>query len=50
MHSRAALLLAEEALPAAPDGVLGSGLQALNRVASALDSFVEVCLRLCAWC
>ena len=47
LHSKAALLLAEEALPAAPpdgDGVLGSGLLAMNRVAtvvgSALDSFV----------
>ena len=49
LHSKAALLLAEEALPAAApegDGVLGSGLQAMNRVATvvgtALDSFVEV--------
>ena len=49
LHSKAALLLAEEALPAAAaegDGVLGSGLQAMNRVAAvvgtALDSFVEV--------
>ena len=49
LHSKAALLLAEEALPAAAadgDGVLGSGLLAMNRVATvvgtALDSFVEV--------
>ena len=50
LHSKAALLLAEEAMSEAPaelDGVLGSGLQAMNRVATvvgtALDSFVEVC-------
>ena len=48
LHSKAALLLAEGAIAEAPerDGVLGSGLQAMNRVATvvgtALDSFVEV--------
>jgi hypothetical protein len=48
LHSKASLLLAEEAMAEAPerDGVLGSGLQAMNRVATvvgtALDSFVEV--------
>ena len=48
LHSKAALLLAEEAMAEAPegDGVLGSGLQAMNRVATvvgtAFDSFVEV--------
>lgn len=48
LHSKASLLLAEEAMAEAPerDGMLGSGLQAMNRVATvvgtALDSFVEV--------
>ena len=54
LHSKAALLLAEEVPPEAPvhDSVLGSGLQAMNRVATvvgtALDSFVEVRCRMLA--
>ena len=56
LHSKAALLLAEEAMAEAPevDGVLGSGLQAMNRVATAvgtaLDSFVEVRCMLVSAC